>query len=395
MKILITSDWYLPAVNGVVTSIRNLRDQLEEQGHEVRVLTLAQDREGAAWFQHGKKEGNVWYLPSLGAGIIYPGARTAVGNVGDMLREIIAWGPDVVHSQCEFATFRFAKKIARVTGAKFLHTYHTVYEDYTHYFTPSRSFGKKAAAAFSRRVLEQVDGVIVPTEKVRRLLEEYGVNRPVYTVPSGIDCRRFARAREQAVSKALDAPVLVTVGRLAREKNTEEILYWLADPRGKRYSLLIVGDGPCRGELEGLAKRLGIRERVFFAGMVKPEEIPDWYQKGRIFVSASGSETQGLTYLEALAGGIPAVCRKDPCLEGVILNGRNGWQYEDRETFFEALEMLEDPQVYRQVSREAFDRAGAYDQALFAEKIMGVYRNCRKKEEIIRRPYRSQRRLSG
>ena len=44
MKILITSDWYSPAVNGVVTSVKNLRRELERRGHEVRVLTLSQSR---------------------------------------------------------------------------------------------------------------------------------------------------------------------------------------------------------------------------------------------------------------------------------------------------------------------------------------------------------------
>ncbi|MDO5425961.1 MAG: glycosyltransferase family 4 protein [Eubacteriales bacterium] len=388
MKILITSDWYRPAVNGVVTSVVNLKEQLEAKGHEVRVLTLAQTR-------HSEQEGNVWYIPSIGAGKIYPGARAAAGSGGRFVSEMVEWKPDVVHSQCEFATFRFAKQIARKTGAKFLHTYHTVYEDYTHYFSPSPSAGRKAAAAFSRMILNQTDGVIVPTEKVRRLLEGYGVKKPLYTVPSGIDCGQFAREREKTGCKALDAQILITVGRLAREKNIGEILNWLADPRGAAYRYLIVGDGPCRSELETQAKRLGIRDRVFFAGMVRPEEVPAWYQKGRVFVSASESETQGLTYLEALAAGIPAVCRKDACLEGVIQNGRNGWQYETREEFFDALETLAVPEIYRRISKGAVWTAGSFDQTVFAEKILEVYQACGEKEEMIWRLYPDQRRLCG
>ena len=113
------------------------------------------------------------------------------------------------------------------------------------------------------------------------------------------------------------------------------------------YTYLIVGDGPEREHLEKQARELGISDRICFAGMVKPEETPAWYQKGRIFVSASKSETQGLTYLEALAGGIPAVCRKDPCLEGVIQNGINGWQYETKEDFFRVMEFLKKPEISR------------------------------------------------
>ena len=106
MNILITSDWYLPAVNGVVTSVKNLRRELEARGHEVRVLTLSQTRR--SWEQDG-----VTYLGSVAAGLIYPGARLRTALAGKWVRELVAWGPDVVHSQCEFSTFFLARRIAQ------------------------------------------------------------------------------------------------------------------------------------------------------------------------------------------------------------------------------------------------------------------------------------------
>lgn len=376
MKILITTDWYAPSVNGVVTSVLNLEKKLREQGHQVRVLTLAQNR-GSQWRQQGKHEGNVWYLPSVGAGKIYPGARIVWGAGRKFAREMIAWKPDVVHSQCEFTTFWFARKIARATGARLLHTYHTVYEDYTHYFSPNRTFGKKAAAIFSRLVLGRVDGVIVPTVKVKRLLASYGVRRPIWTVPSGIDCGKFADARMERKERQPGAPLrLITVGRLAREKNLEELLIWLAGTKGSKYRLLVVGDGPYRPHLEALSERLGLGSRAEFAGMVSPEQVAAWYQKGDVFVCASRSETQGLTYLEALAAGLPAVCRADECLEGVILDGRNGWQYHNRTEFFDALEYLEDPQVYHHMALQARVSAARFDSERFADRILEVYRKA-------------------
>ncbi len=394
MKILITTDWYTPAVNGVVTSVLNLVRQLEERGHEVRVLTLAQDGGGKKWLLHGFRKGNVWYLPSMGVGKIYPGARAALTSGREYLEELAGWKPDVVHSQCEFTTFWYARWIVKHTGALFLHTYHTVYEDYTHYFSPSRSMGKRAAAIFSRMVVNQTDGVIAPTEKVSRMLEEYGIYPPVYTVPSGIDCRRFRQAAERADPAGRTS--LVMVGRLAREKNTGEILSWLAGPRGRAYTCTIVGGGPERGNLERQAKELGLEGRVSFTGMIPPGQIADWYQKGRVFVSASQSETQGLTYLEALAGGIPAVCRKDPCLDGVIIDGENGWQYTDEEEFFDALEKLENRDTYRRMAARAEIMAERFDSARFGEKILEVYGTCRRKERMKwTKPYQSPGRLSG
>ena len=160
MKILITSDWYIPAVNGVVTSVKNLRRELEARGHEVRVLTLSQNH-------RSYKRDGVTYLGSVAAGLIYPGARLRTALAGKWVREIVEWEPDVVHSQCEFSTFFLARRIAEELDIPLVHTYHTVYEDYTHYFSPSVHFGKKAAAVFTRWAPSHTDCLIAPTAKVR------------------------------------------------------------------------------------------------------------------------------------------------------------------------------------------------------------------------------------
>ena len=176
MKILITSDWYVPAVNGVVTSVKNLRRELEARGHEVRVLTLSQNR-------HSYRKDGVTGLGSVAAGLIYPGARLRTALAGKWVREIVEWGPDVVHSQCEFSTFFLARRIAEELDIPLVHTYHTVYEDYTHYFSPNVRFGKKAAAVFTHWAAAHTDCLIAPTGKVRLLLQGYGVADQVVKYP--------------------------------------------------------------------------------------------------------------------------------------------------------------------------------------------------------------------
>ena len=374
MKILITSDWYAPAVNGVVTSILNLRRELTARGHEVRVLTLAEG-------MHSFEEDGVYYLGSLDAGLIYPGARLRSLAAGQAVERFIRWKPDVVHSQCEFSTFSLAKKIARASGAPLVHTYHTVYEDYTHYFSPSRRWGKKLAAAFSRWVLDQTDGVIAPTGKVRALLESYGVSAPVAVIPTGIDLDAFsaplAPEKRAGMRRALGIPegdkVLVYVGRLAREKNLEEVLECRAALKGD-LTLLLVGDGPERADLEARAEALGIRDKVVFAGMVDRRQVADYYRLGDVFVSASSSETQGLTYAEALAAGLPALCRADPCLDGVIQNGFNGWQYQSRQELTGLLtRLLADEGELRAMGGRAALSAAKFSARTFARSAEGWY----------------------
>lgn len=376
MKILITSDWYSPAVNGVVTSVKNLRRELEDLGHEVRVLTLSQSRRSY------ERQG-VTYIGSVTAGLVYPGARLRTALAGKWVRKLVEWGPDVVHSQCEFSTFFLARRIAEELDIPLVHTYHTVYEDYTHYFSPSVHFGKKAAAVFTRWAASHTDCLIAPTAKVRLLLQDYGVQKPVFVVPSGIDLRHFRNEpdpfRSAVLRASLDIPrdrtVLVFVGRLAEEKRVDELLRFRAGMGPGGVTLLLVGDGPDRRRLESIAADLGLEAPdVVFAGMVPAEQVADWYQLGDLFVSASTSETQGLTYAEALAAGVPVLCRADPCLLGVVRDGENGWQYRDEADFRGKLEsFLARPHRREAMARAARETGEEYSARRFAQRVEAIY----------------------
>ncbi len=376
MKILIATDWYTPAVNGVVTSVLNLRRELQARGHEVRVLTLAQSH--GSWAADG-----VTHLGSVSVGRIYPGARLRTAMAGKWIRELLEWGPDVVHTQCEMSTFFLARRIAEELDIPMVHTYHTVYEDYTHYFSPSVRLGKMAVQVLSRWVSRRTDCMIAPTEKVRELLVRYRVETPIYVVPSGVDLRRFrgetAPERLAALRQKLNIPadrrILVFLGRLAEEKNVEELLRFRAALGAGALTLLIVGGGPWRASLEETAASLGLAAPdVVFAGMVPPEEVPDWYRMGELFVSASTSETQGMTYAEALAAGVPALCRADPCLTGVIRDGENGWQYTGGADFQEKLErFLSDAALRQRMSAAARASAETFSAEQFAAQVEVVY----------------------
>lgn len=375
MKVLITSDWNDMAVNGVATSIKNLKRELENRGHEVRVLTLSQNI-------HSFKKNDFTYIGSMPVGRIYPGARLRRAFVGKWVRSMVAWKPDIVHSQCEMSTFFLARSIAQELNVPLVHTYHTVYEDYTHYFSPSERLGKKAVATLTRWVSEVTEAMIVPTDKVRRLLLGYGVCSPIYVVPSGIDLSRFrAEVPPEQIAqmrRRMQIPegrrVMVYVGRLAEEKNLEELLRFRAHMK-EELTLLIVGGGPWKETLEKTAAELGLgAPDVVFAGMVPPEEVGAWYQVGDLFVSASTSETQGLTYVEALASGTPALCRADECLEGVILQGENGWQYETEEEFNAFLkEFYANPQRHEAMRRSARAVAQEYSAEIFAQRVEKIY----------------------
>lgn len=158
MKILITSDWYKPVINGVVTSVENLKKGLEMAGHDVRILTLSGN-------VHSEIEDKVYYVGSINVGIVYPNARLKLAVPPKIIRSIMEWKPDVIHSQCEFSTFFIARHIACDCKIPLIHTYHTVYEDYTHYFFQNETVGKKVAKVLSKQILTDTHAVIAPSEK--------------------------------------------------------------------------------------------------------------------------------------------------------------------------------------------------------------------------------------
>ena len=166
-----------------------------------------------------------------------------------------------------------------------------------------------------------------------------------------------------------DEIVFVYVGRIAKEKNIEELL-WYQKSVQNNIKLVLVGDGPYRTTLEEKAKEYQVTDSVIFTGMVSPDEVARYYQIGDLFVSASTSETQGMTYDEALAGGVPLLCRKDDCLKEVVTEGKNGWQYEKESMYLECIqkwkEFSEDEK--RRMRNTAVRTADQFSKESFAKR---------------------------
>lgn len=380
MKILITTDLYTTKTNGVVTSVRNLTEELRKKGHEVRILTLSENRTSYC-------ADNVYFIRSVSLEWVYPQVRMPISYRNAYLRELIAWAPDVIHSQCEYFSYQFACYLSKKTGAPIVHTYHTLYEQYVTYVIPSRRIGIPLVGALSRLRLKNASAIIAPTRKVEVVLRNYGIENPIYVVPSGISLEqhreRISSQHRFQLREKLGIPedhtVLLNLGRLGTEKNLDELLHFLhqALAHNPKLTMLIVGGGPAKEHLQQLAQSLGIAQQVIFTGMVNPKEVHIYYQLGDIFISASTSETQGLTYIEAAANGLPLLCRQDPCLQEVLYPGENGYAYETDAEFLAFLDKLSaDPQQCRAAGKRSEEIAAGFDKCHFASSIEAIYRSA-------------------
>ena len=261
---------------------------------------------------------------------------------------------DLIHTHTEFSLGVFGRFMARKLNIPLFHTYHTIYEDYTHYIVKFKLLdfiAKNTARKISANFCNSVDKVIVPTEKVKELLHSYKVTQHISVIPTGIELSKFSafnkssmevkNLRTQLNIRESDK-VLLYIGRISEEKNIGELLLSMKPLLSSNSNLkfVLIGDGLEKGNLEELAKKLGIINQTIFAGERPWDSIGMYYQLGDVFVSASQSETQGLTYIEALASGLPVVAKADRCLDGVLQNGVNGYTFQGKDDFLQAINKI-------------------------------------------------------
>lgn len=378
MIIGIFTDTFYPEVNGVATSCLNLYQELQRRGHTVHVY--APKCKGWEEFQSD----TVHYLESKQF-ILLKDRNVALPGMGT-IRQALDMHFDVVHTNSEFIVGFLGTYIARHTGCIRIHTYHTVWEDYTYYIT--HGIGDNTAKNFAKRYSEwwcdRFDRVIVPTAKTENLLRQYGVETPIDIIPSGMDLRRFAPEKHSAEERAATRAecgipegkrVLLNIGRLAKEKNLEKILRVFPElhRRLPDVQLVIIGEGPLKQTLQEQAEILGVADSVSIVGAKPWEKIDRYYAIGDVFVSASHSETQGLTYIEAAASGLCVCAVDDPCLLGVFRDGVSAVLSGDSdEQLLESL-MLSFSPVGGRIRRNAVEAARPYSTEQFAQRVECCY----------------------
>ena len=332
MNIGIFTDTYCPQINGVATSVATLWSELESRGHKVFIFTAKDPAER-------DKEANVFRLPSLPF-VFSPAYRATYLYPPRLLLNMSRLGLDVVHTHTEFSVGLLGKIVSEYLRVPHIHTYHTKYEDYIHYIAKGRLISRNMAGKFSRIFCNRAQVVVAPTPSTRESLLRYGVKRPIEVIPTGINFEPFAKSgfvpediRELKESLGInaDCPVVVNVGRVAREKSVDVLINAMPELLGRipDAKLVIVGNGPIIGEMTSLAAGLGVGKSVIFTGGKPLAEIGKYYQVGDVFATASTSETQGLTYYEAMASGLPVVAKSDASNVGTLIDGFNSYIFDD------------------------------------------------------------------
>ena len=378
MKIGLFSDTYYPEINGVATSCLSLKRELTRRGHEVHVFAPR----CRGW--EDNQEENTHYIHS--APFLVLKDRNFAFPTPITSWEATKLDFDIVHTNSEFVMGYFGRHVAKSNGSLHVHTYHTIWEEYTYYVTHgvANEAARKVARKYSKWWCNKVDDIIVPTGKTHGLLYDYGVRTPMDIIPSGMDIARFAPERHSEEERRQiraecgvqpDERVLLYVGRLSREKNIEQIMrvFPRLHEAHPDVRFVIVGEGPMRETLEAMAQQTGVAQHVTFAGPKPWEKIDSYYAMGDVFVSASRSETQGLTYVEAMASGLCVCAVFDECLCGVIEQGVSGiLTDDDDESLLRGL-LRAFSQDGRNIAAHAAQYAHPFSTEVFAKRMEESY----------------------
>lgn len=310
------SDVYFPRVNGVSTSIRTFARALARLGHAVTIVAPDYGNAGAHSMHDGHGEFEVIRLPSRRIFFDPEDYLIKASALRTCLAQLSSREWDVIHIHTPFRAHELGVRLARLCGRPTVETYHTLFEEYVALYLPWLPAGllRAFARGASRKLCGQVDHLLLPTEQMVQVIQSYGISTPHSIVPTGIDLAEFAggsgrRFREKH-GIAAQRPTLVTISRLAREKNIEFLLSVTQRLVAEFPGILLIaaGEGPDATRLKRLVLALGLRRNVQFLGNLdRATALLDCYRAGDAFVFASPTETQGLVLLEAMALGLPIV----------------------------------------------------------------------------------------
>ena len=367
---------YLPFIGGVPLSVDLYRRYLRKRGDRVTVYAPEFDGETT-------DDGDICRLPSIkhvsGTDFSLP-LPFSFKPMLDFGRENF----DVVHVHHPFLLGEMGMRLARDNRLPLVFTYHTQYERYVHYTPLDPELARKTIVQHAADFASRCDLVIAPTSDIEQVLRNRGVETEIAVLPTGIEFDLYAQADRSAGRKDLgvpeDALLLLSVGRLAEEKNLPYLLRACIGVLEQNPDawFVLVGDGPAQEELESLAQSAGdAGDRIRFAGRRSGEALYNAYAAADVFVFASTSETQGMVIAEAMAAGNPVVALDADGVREVLVDGENGCMLPSdtsERDYSEAVRgLLDDSSRRKAMRKSALETAKGFDMPLLADRLHELY----------------------
>ena len=399
MKIGIFTDQFYPIISGVVTSIKMLYEGLEKLGHEVYVITFHTGDDNLDQKQKDElNTKNIIYVK----GHKYPFKavedykyafrfKKAIKDIGEL-------NLDIIHVQTEFSIAKLAKKVSKKYKIPLVHTLHTSYKDYICYLFPKldKVFHRPMVFLFRRLftnpIIKKASYEILPTKKVLKDFKlYYKKKKDIAIIPTGIDIDSFLakNTKEETINELRlkhnikpDDFIFIYVGRTSSEKNIKDLIKSFGNAFGDndKAKFIIVGGGPELEELKECASAQKNKDNIIFTGLIEWDYVHNYYQMADVFLNASVSETQGLTYIEALASGITPLVRNDEVLDDVIIDGYNGLLFNSNDELVEKMKYLfNNKDELLKIKNNTVESSYKFSKEIFVSSVLEIYEKVLKK----------------
>ncbi len=342
MKIAIFTDCFLPQINGVATTTVSLVKGLADRGHKIYII--APRYKNIKEFSYNNVK--VIRLPSIPA-YFYEDFRFTNFFSFKLKNYLKNQGIDIIHFMVPMPLGIQAILIAHSLKVPLIGTFHTFFADKEYLRHAKMDFRvvQKLAWAYSRAYYNKCDLITTPTKMARKELLAHRFKEPIKAISNGIEQDIFDNSHWKEAKKKYNkkGKILLFVGRIAHEKNLLYLLdcFSLVLKELPKTKLLIVGDGPEMNELRQGIKSRNLNDNVILTGKIEREKLvkSSIYKACDLFVTASTTETQGITTLEAQANGLVTVGINARGIKDLVKDKYNGYlaRWGNKKQFAQAL----------------------------------------------------------
>jgi 1,2-diacylglycerol 3-alpha-glucosyltransferase len=374
LSIALFSECYHPIRNGVVVSVASFARTLAGLGHDVTIFTTRHP-------EQPEDQERVIRFPAIlsPTGARYPLALPIPPRAAHA--ELSARRFDLIHSNSPMLMGQVALWYHRRHRIPLVFTYHTLIEEYTHYIPLPAPLVRWGAIRVSRDYSNAVDHIVTPGLHVADRLRRYAVTQPITVIPTGIDLDFIVDVPAADIRTRYGipdrVPLLVSVGRVAREKNLTRLVsaFRCVLDRTPDAHLLLVGGGPFEAAIRDQVQALNMAAQVHLTGFVTRDEVVQSLRAADLFVFTSRTETQGLVLGEAMACGLPVVAVSSEAAGEVVADGVEGFLVPDGDgPLAEAiLTILGDANLRTAMCGFAGQRADGLSAQHSTERLLAVY----------------------
>lgn len=367
---------YFPVMSGVVRSISTFRKAQEALGNTVFVF--GQDAP-----KYEDEEPFVFRYPAINIPIRNYPATIPVSNHIDWVLPRL--GLHVIHAHHPALIGNAASDKAEQFGIPLVFTHHTRYQEYVQFGGLPDEMAKEILSHQLANYMQKCQHVVAPSPSIKEMIEEtYGITERVTVIPTGIDLEPYQSANGRSIRAKREwsdqKKVIISIGRLAAEKNFETLIQAFAIVAQKHPDaiLAIIGDGPDSGSLRKLAKNLGVIDRVDFVGQIPFDLVPDYLKAADFFAFASTTETQGLVTLEAMAADLPVIAVDATGTSDIVENGKDGiLTKNDPADLAQGIDrVLQDENLAKQLREGAIAKAQSFETIRVTRRLINVYQQA-------------------